>query len=309
MLPGRLFRYYTKIAMNMDTCRFPEPPFGDYTGAAFLDDEEVRRFREVIYAYYGGHGRSFPWRESRNPYRILVSEIMLQQTQTDRVLPKYRRFISVFPDFAALSQATLLEVYNLWQGLGYNRRAKALIDIARTVECDFGGVLPDGEGELERFPMIGPATAAAVRAFAHEIPTAYLETNMRRVYIHFFFEGRTDVRDVELLPLAKAALDPQEPRQWQYALMDYGVFLKKVLPNPNRRSRHHTVQSSFEGSDRQIRGEILQFLARHQASPVENIFRGLPFEKARVARSLKKLESDGMLVKESSVYRIENRES
>jgi A/G-specific adenine glycosylase len=309
MLPSRLFRYYTKIAMNMDTAFPLEPPFGDYTGVSFLDDDEIRRFREVIYTYYGGHGRSFPWRESRNPYRILVSEIMLQQTQTERVLPKYERFISVIPDFTALSQATLLEVYTLWKGLGYNRRAKALIDIAKTVERDFAGVLPDGEGELEKLPMIGPATAAAVRAFAHEIPTAYLETNMRRVYIHFFFEGRTDVRDAELLPLAKAALDPREPRQWQYALMDYGVFLKNVLPNPNRRSRHHTVQSSFEGSDRQIRGEILQFLARHEASPVENIFRGLAYEKTRIARSLKKLEADGMLVKESTVYRIENRES
>ncbi len=294
--------------MNIDSRPFLETPFGDYTGRGLLDDDDIRRFRDVIYEYYGEYGRSFPWRETFDPYKIVVSEIMLQQTQTERVLPKYERFIAAWPNFTALSHATLFEVYNLWQGLGYNRRAKALIDIAKTVERDFGGVLSSSDGELEKFPMIGPATAAAVRAFAFNKPSAYLETNIRRVYIHFFFEGRADVRDDELLPFAVAAVDPQEPRQWQYALMDYGVFLKNTLPNPNRRSRHHVVQSPFEGSDRQIRGGILRFLARHPASPSVEIFHALPFEKNRVAKELESLESEGMLVEENSVYGIDDRE-
>lgn len=292
----------------MDTGSYLVSPFGDYTGCGFLDQDEVRRFREAIYAHYGARGRSFPWRDTKDPYRIVVSEIMLQQTQTERVLPKYEDFIAAWPDFAALSRATLVDVYNLWQGLGYNRRAKALIDIAKIVESDFSGTLPEADGELEKFPMIGPATAAAIRAFAFEKPSAYLETNIRRVYIYFFFAGRSDIGDTELLPLAEAALDPQEPRQWQYALMDYGVFLKITLPNPNRRSLHHVVQPPFKDSDRQIRGEILRFLLGNPASQAAEIFRSLPFEKTRVAKAIKNLESEGMLVKENAVYRIDDGE-
>ena len=282
----------------------PEPPFGDYSGINTLDEEEIRRFREVIYTHYGEHGRPFPWRETRDPYRILVSEIMLQQTQAERVLPKYERFLAPWPDFTALSGATLREVYALWQGLGYNRRAKALIEIAKTVQRELGGKLPSEEEKLRRLPMVGPATAAAVRAFAFDMPAVYLETNIRRVYIYFYFDRREEVRDSELLPLAAAALDVKEPRQWHYALMDYGVFLKEVPVNPNRRSRHYTVQAPFEGSNRQLRGAILRFLSRHPGSGTERIFNYLAFERGRVEKSLAELESEGMLVREDSRYSI-----
>ena len=288
----------------MDDYTVPDPPFGDFTDVNTIGETEIRRFRDIIYAYYGEYGRSFPWRETREPYRILISEVMLQQTQTERVLPKYLRFLSLWPDFEALSKATLFEVYAVWQGLGYNRRAKALLDIAAAVQGEYGGKLPDGEAELLKLPMIGPATAAGVMAFAYEKPVVYLETNIRRVYLHFFFDTREDVRDTEIIQIASAALDRAEPREWHYALMDYGVFLKGARPGLNRRSSHHSVQPAFEGSNRQVRGAILRFLSRYPGSGVDTIVNGLSMEKARVEASLAGLEEEGMLVSENAVYKI-----
>lgn len=282
-----------------------DPPFGDYTDVREIGEDDSRRFRRIIYAYYGEHGRSFPWRETRDPYRILVSEIMLQQTQTDRVLPKYEQFLGVWPDFESLSRASLAEVYRVWQGLGYNRRAKALIEIARAVQEDFGGKLPEEEADLLKLPMVGETTAAGVRAFAFERPAVYLETNIRRVFIHFFFEGRVEVRDREVKRIAGATLDTGEPAQWHYALMDYGVFLKGERPGLNRRSVHYSAQAPFEGSDRQIRGAILRFLSEHPGSGPGLITGALPFEEDRVKKVLEALRSEKMVVKEDAVYSID----
>ena len=280
------------------------PPLGDYTRAGALDEEAIGRFREVIYAYYGEYGRSFPWRETDSPYSILVSEIMLQQTQTDRVLPKYTQFLKAWPDFVSLSQASLSDVYAVWQGLGYNRRAKALIEIAKIIRRDFQGKLPADEEQLRRLPMVGPATAAGVLSFAFKKPAVYLETNIRRVYIHFFFEGRDAVSDTEIRRVAAEAIDTAQLRRWHYALMDYGVFLKKELPGLGRRSLHYSIQAPFKGSNRQIRGAILKFLAGHPGSAAEEVCGGLSFEKERVEKSLVALEAEGMLVKESAAYSI-----
>jgi A/G-specific adenine glycosylase len=288
----------------MQETTFPDPPFGDYTGVTSIDEDETLKFREIIYAHYGEHGRSFPWRETRQPYRILVSEIMLQQTQTDRVLPKYKEFLASWPDFAALSRATLYEVYRVWQGLGYNRRAKALLDIAKTVQNEYGGKLPEDLESLRRLPMVGAATAAGIRAFAFEKPTVYIETNIRRVFIYFFFDQRGGVHDREIQTVASAVLDYQEPRQWHYALMDYGVFLKTALPHLNRRSTHHAVQAPFEGSNRQIRGAILRFLSSHPGAGHELISGRLSFEKSRIERALSGLEAEGMIVRENAKYSI-----
>jgi A/G-specific adenine glycosylase len=152
--------------------------------------------------------------------------------------------------------------------------------------------------------MVGPATAAAVLAFAYSKPAVYLETNVRRVYIYFFFEGRDGVRDKEIVPLAASALDRQEPKQWHYALMDYGVALKGLPVNPNRQSRHYAVQSPFEGSDRQIRGEILRLLVKKAPAGLDELAGLLPFERDRVEKAIASLENDGMVVKEDAVYRI-----
>ena len=186
----------------------------------------VSMFREIILSRYQRSGRSFPWRETTDPYAILVSEIMLQQTQTDRVVPKYLDFLEAFPDFDHLAAASLKDVLAKWQGLGYNRRGKALRDAAQMVVERFGGKLPDFYEDLLTFPGIGPYTAGAVCAFAFDQPVVFMDTNIRRVFIHFFFPDREGVRDSEIVPLVEKTLDRKLPREWYSALMDYGALLK-----------------------------------------------------------------------------------
>ena len=182
----------------------------------------------MILAHYRAHGRrDLPWRKTKDPYRILVSEFMLQQTQVARVAEKYEPFIERFPDFASLARAPLGDVIRAWSGLGYNRRALHLRETARIVVSRFDGRLPRGFDDLRALPGIGAATAAEIMNFAFNEPRAFIETNVRAVYIHHFFPGRKKVADAEILPLVERTLDAKNPRRWFYALMDYGVMLKK----------------------------------------------------------------------------------
>jgi len=199
-----------------------------------------------------------PWRRTRDPYRILISEVMLQQTQVERVLVKYREFIRAFPNFSKLAKAELSDVLKVWQGMGYNRRGIALKRLAEIVMQEHKGKLPSDPEELIKLPGIGRYSAAAIHTFATNSPALFIETNIRRVYIHFFFGDSEGIRDEEIMPLVEKTLDWTNPREWYYALMDYGVKLKKEVPNPNRRSAHYTKQSRFEGSDRQVRGKVLK---------------------------------------------------
>jgi A/G-specific adenine glycosylase len=219
-------------------------------GARHLMPATVRAFRKLIYDFYREHGRAFPWRATHNPYHILVSEIMLQQTQTERVTDKYESFVNSFPDFSCLARTPLREILGAWQGLGYNRRAIALKEIAQRVIRDFQGNLPPSLEGLMSLPGIGRATAAAISTFAFNKPAVFLETNIRRVFIHHFFRNEDKVNDNEILPLVKQTLDTSNPRRWYHALMDYGVMLKKRHQNPNRKSAHYHKQGPFEGSNR-----------------------------------------------------------
>ena len=184
----------------------PPPPFGDYSRGQETaapvhvpEEEEIRRFRDIVYEHYGAFGREFPWRDTHDAYEILVSEIMLQQTQTGRVIEKYRAFLERWPTLSSLAAASMKDVFSLWRGLGYNRRAKGLVDACRKVEEEWQGVLPDSVEMLSSLPMIGRATASAICAFAFQRPVVFLETNIRRVYIYFFFDRRENVRDRELI--------------------------------------------------------------------------------------------------------------
>ena len=281
----------------------PEPPLGDFTGLS-PDIEVIERFRSIIHSFFRNCGRSFPWREVEDPYPILVSEVMLQQTQTDRVLPKYRQFIERWPNIKSLSRANLGEVFSAWRGLGYNRRARGLLDSAKILERSYGGVVPDSPDLLQRLPMIGPATASAICAFAFRSPLVFFETNIRRVYIHFFFEGRQGVADRELIPFAETALDMNDPRSWYYALMDYGVFLKRHFVNPNRRSLHYARQGKFENSNRQIRGSILGILSEEGPLDSAGLRLRLQFPEERIDYCLEQLGLEGLVAAESGRYRI-----
>ncbi|MDE0220170.1 MAG: A/G-specific adenine glycosylase [Spirochaetaceae bacterium] len=222
---------------------------------------DIVRFRRRVLDHYRRHGRRFPWRQTRDPYRILVSEFMLQQTQTARVLGHYEPFVARFPEARSLAAADRGEVLALWSGLGYNRRAVALHRAAALIANRFGGEVPSGEEDLRALPGVGPATAGAVQAFGFGLPAVFVETNIRRAVLHELFGGRDQVSDRELEPVLERALDRADPRTWYQALMDYGAALGRGGPNPNRRSAHYTRQSRFDGSNRQQRGLILRVLA------------------------------------------------
>jgi A/G-specific adenine glycosylase len=262
-----------------------------------LSRNQVRRFRDTIYRYYRVHKREMPWRQTHNPYHILVSEIMLQQTQVERVMGKYGDFLAKFPDFKTLARASWPEVLAVWQGLGYNRRALSLKRLAQAVMENWGGALPTKEEDLRSLPGIGPATAGALLAFAFEQPVAFIETNIRRVFLHFFFAGREGVTDREILPLVAETLDRQRVRDWYYALMDYGAKLKGDFPNPNRRSAHYARQSPFHGSNRKVRGRILKTLLERPVFSVEELAQAMEMSQARTEAALKQLLAEGFVIR------------
>lgn len=231
--------------------------------------------------------RDLPWRNTSDPYEILVSEVMLQQTQVSRVERFWKRFVDTFPTLDALSAASTGEVLELWQGLGYNRRALALKRTADECSLCYAGSLPDSYDELIKLPGVGPATAAGVMAFAYQVPGVYLETNVRAVFLHEFFPDAVSVSDKELLPFVRAAALSGEaaaiPRRWNYSLLDYGAYLKATLANPTRRSSTYARQSSFEGSRRQKRSFILQQVLASPEGIEQGEIHGLLNEKERLS--------------------------
>jgi A/G-specific adenine glycosylase len=277
-------------------------PFGDFTGV-IPEPDLIEQFREIIYEYYGEYGREMPWRETFDPYEILVSEVMLQQTQVSRVLPKYLRFLSRWPAVGDLSSASLREVLELWQGLGYNRRGRGLHVAAKIIVDRYDGIVPRDGDSLRSLPMVGASTAAAIRAFAFGEPVVYLETNVRRVYLHFFFDRRDGVRDSEIFPIAELALDRDDPRSWAYALMDYGAFLRERPVDPNRRSASYSRQAPFEGSNRQIRGRVLAALIEKGELGADELSL-LPFERERIALCTDELVGEGMIAEQEGRYFI-----
>jgi A/G-specific adenine glycosylase len=228
---------------------------------------------------------------------------MLQQTQAERVVERYRKFLTAFPTIAALAAAPLGAVLREWQGLGYNRRAKMLHTCARRIMEDHGGKFPKDHATLVALPGIGDYTAAAVLAFAYNIPIPLIETNVRSVYIHHFFNDATDVRDAEILMVVDHTLDRTNPRIWYWALMDYGAHIKRTYGNPNSRSKHYTRQSAFQGSNRQIRGAILQLLTERTFTR-HAIHAALAFDISRVDAQLERLLEEGMIEKNARSYRL-----
>ncbi len=282
----------------------------DHNGSYFSCDDGsgqgIPEFQQMVLSFYEQHGRKMPWRNTSDPYNILVSEIMLQQTQVERVTKKFPEFINTFPDFASLAAAPLAAILAVWQGMGYNRRAVALQKCAIRVMADYNGTLPDDVENLATFPGIGRATAASIAAFSFNIPVVFIETNIRRVFIHFFFPSSETVSDAEILPLVEKTLYRENPRVWYWALMDLGASLKNTVTNPNRRSAHHSQQSPFEGSDRKIRGIILKILLKEHVLEEEQFFIRLSEDRSRVMRILRALESEGFIQHRENGYMLNN---
>jgi A/G-specific adenine glycosylase len=256
--------------------------------------ETIAFFQKLINKYFRSHGRSFQWRETYDPYNILVSEIMLQQTQTSRVEKKYPEFISRYPDFESLARASVSDVIRIWKGLGYNRRALALRDTANTVVADYNGVLPDCPDELIKLPGIGRYTAAAIATFAFNRPEVFVETNIRAVYLYFFFHEKENVHDRTIMQLIEMTLDRKNPRQWYYALFDYGAMLK-MRNNVNTSSIHYRKQNPFKGSNREVRGKIIGLLLDNTTLTYSDIERSLKLSPIRVRENLDRLQQEGFI--------------
>ncbi|NVM36234.1 MAG: A/G-specific adenine glycosylase [Candidatus Lokiarchaeota archaeon] len=265
----------------------------------------IELFKKLIYDYFRNHKRKFPFREKITPYNVLISEIMLQQTQTGRVSEKFSKFIAKFPDFLSLSSATLEEVLIEWKGLGYNRRAIALKKIAKTVINDFNGELPDSLEILKSFPQIGHNTASSILTFAFNKPMTFIETNIRRVYIYFFFPNKSLVNDKDIMTILKKTIDNNNPREWYYALMDYGVMLKKVHPELNKKSAHYRKQTPFNGSTRQVRGELLKLLIKEGKMEITKIQEYSKInDMKRIKKILDQLKKEGFIEIEEDTVKI-----
>lgn len=223
-----------------------------------------------------------------------MSEVMLQQTQVERVMPKYKSFLKKFPSLSALAKAPLSEVLIEWQGLGYNRRAKMLHDAAKEIMSQHNGIFPRTHESILSLPGVGPYTASAVRVFAYNEPEVLIETNVRSVYIHHFFPRTAKVSDSALLPLIKKTL-PQagKNREWYSALMDYGSHLKQTVGNASKRSAHHIRQKPFKGSNREVRGAIVKMLTE-KARRSDELFT-LPFSHTVIDAQYKRLLSEGLI--------------
>ncbi len=264
--------------------------------------QQVPAFKKTVWAHYRAHKRDFPWRHTRDPYKILVSEIMLQQTHAPRVVPKYMSFTEKFPTTHTLAGASLLDVLREWQGLGYNRRAKYLKLCSEKIEKDFGGKFPRNFKLLQTLPGVGPATAGDICAFAWNIPVTVIETNIRSVFIHFFFTDRESVHDRDIMPLIEKTLDKKSPREWYWALFDYGAFLKETH-NPNKKSKHYTKQSTFKGSNRQKRSQILKLILEKSHTKKE-LIKALGYDAEIISKNLAALVAEKMVQKMGQKYRV-----
>jgi len=265
---------------------------------------QIKSFQTTIWKHYASHKREMLWRGEKDPYKVLVSEIMLQQTQVTRVTEKYVEFIQKFSNFKKLSNASLSDVLSVWSGLGYNRRGKFLHDLSKIVVREYKGKLPSTEHELVSLPGIGRGTAGSIQAFAFNIPSTFIETNIRRVYIHFFFQKKQSVLDRDILELVKCTVDTKNPREWYYALMDYGAYLKTLAVNPNTQSKQYIKQSKFVGSNREVRGAILKYITKNKQEHIKKIRKVLGFEKQRFDTALATLIQESVLIVKKDIITI-----
>jgi len=259
-------------------------------------------FQELIRQKGAELYRDMPWRRDMRPYFVLMSELMLQQTQVDRVVPKFEAFVARFPDVQTLAAASLADVLKLWSGLGYNRRAKYLHDAAKMIVADFAGEFPANEDNLRKLPGVGPNTAGAILAYAFNQPAIFVETNVRTVYFEHFFPDGNKVDDKELRKMMAQTIDSENPREFYWALMDYGTWLKKQGAGRLQQSRHYKKQSALKGSVREVRGQIVKVLTAKDMHQ-ETLQKAVDFDE-RFVPALDGLLRDGLVVKAGDILHL-----
>jgi A/G-specific adenine glycosylase len=267
----------------------------------------VRIFRSTVWSYYKKYGRVLPWRQTVDWYPILVSEIMLQQTQVDRVEKKYRDFLNRFPTPTVLARAKQSTVLKQWQGLGYNRRARGLQQSVQSILADYNGLLPDTADALEQLPGIGTYTASALLAFVYNQPVVLVETNVRTVMIHFFLATERELEDSMLLQIVGQTLVRRNARDWYYALMDLGAYLKSRGVRYNSRMKNYRRQAAFSGSNREVRGCIIRQLTGARELSIVQLAKSTDaaerqITKQRIGEAAKQLVSEGLVVQRGRFF-------
>ena len=257
-----------------------------------------REFQELVWQKGRELYRDMPWRRDTRPYYVLVSELMLQQTQVARVLPKFEAFIAAFPNEQALAQAPLADVLRLWQGLGYNRRAKYLHDAAKMIVGEWGGNWAQTEQGLMRLPGVGSNTAGALMAYVYNKHTVFIETNIRTVYFLHYFDSRDDVSDKELRAVVERTIDQEHPREFYWALMDFGAWLKASGVRNIASSKHYKKQAPLKGSVREMRGRIVKVLTEGDVGK-QQLQKAVQADE-RFATALEGLMQDGLVIQRGS---------
>ncbi len=264
----------------------------------------VRSFHEMVYSWWELHRRDLPWRRTRDPYRILISEVMLQQTQVSRVLPKYEEFLYFFPDVYALSRATSAQVLRVWKGMGYNRRALYLKRAAESVVHTYHGEFPHAESALMSLPGLGLYTARAIMVFAFEDDVAMVDTNIRQIIVHFFFGGVAQ-KEKRILDVAAKLVPKGKSWSWHQALMDYGAL---ELPRGNATNTPRKKTSvPFADTDRFIRGRILDILREKRTSEktlIGDVMKQYGRNEQRCRVIISGLIKDGLIVRAGSVLSL-----
>lgn len=276
----------------------------------------IQTIRRILLRWYGVHRRDLPWRHTRDPYHILVSEIMLQQTQVSRVQEKYHEFLREFPTLQALAIATSGDVIRVWAGLGYNRRALFLQRTAQAVMQEYDGVFPQSIDLLKKLPGVGDYTARAILSFAFEQPVPMMDTNHRRFYQRVFF-GLNTKKDDQLLKQAEVVLPPKASYDWNQALMDFGSMmclsgvprcgecpLKRyckaypgVLKNNKTTRQQNKKTITFRETDRYVRGRIIDQLRNVDGLSINNVLQEFSqYGEERVKRIVADLIDDGLIV-------------
>lgn len=254
---------------------------------------EIEDFKAEVWERGRQLYREMPWREDTRPYYVLVSELMLQQTQVERVMPKFQAFTERFPDEKSLAQAPLADVLLQWNGLGYNRRAKFLWQATQKITVEFGGRFPSDYDGLISLPGVGKNTAGAILAYVFNQPALFIETNVRTVLFHHFFPGDEKVDDKQLIDILEKVIDTEHPREFYWALMDYGTYLKKNRVGNVARSKHYRKQSALKGSVREVRGQIIRSLLAVEKT-VDNLQKELGPDE-RFEPALLGLRRDGLV--------------
>ncbi len=258
------------------------------------------KFQQTVWQKGRELYRDMPWRQDTRPYYVLVSELMLQQTQVSRVIPKFLDFIEAFPSEHELAAASLGDVLRQWQGLGYNRRAKFLHEAAKMVVEQ--NTFPETYESLMKLPGVGKNTAGAIMAYSFNYPSIFVETNIRTVYFHHFFEGTEQVDDKQIIEKLTETIDREHPREFYWALMDYGSWLKSEGAGRLTQSRHYTKQKALKGSVRETRGVVIRLLSESDRSETE--LRDLVDMPDRYEGALQGLIDDGLVVRTKTVLHL-----